>query len=72
MSVYQSTKVAPLGAITALRIVTLVEGALVALVNWRRRRETQSALLKLSDHQLADIGLHRGAVALVAQDLTRR
>ncbi len=36
---------------------------------WRNARATEKALRSLSDKQLNDIGLHRGEIIAVAEDL---
>lgn len=65
------TRAVPLGSITTFRIVALVQRALDAFAAWRSAHATEKALLRLSDQQLADIGLHRGDIAAVAEDLAR-
>lgn len=72
MSVYQSNRPAPFSAIATLRIVTAVERIVDGLDAWRSRRATHTALSALTDKQLSDIGLHRGDIAVVAEDLARR
>ena len=59
----------PLGSITTFRIVSLFEQTLGAVVAWRNARATEKALRSLSDKQLNDIGLHRGEIIAVAEDL---
>jgi uncharacterized protein YjiS (DUF1127 family) len=72
MLVHEFTRqVPPLGAVTTFRFVSLLEGGVGSIVAWRRARATERALRKLSDHQLADVGLHRGAIAGLAEDLAR-
>lgn len=69
---YQSARPAPFGAIAVFRIVSVAEQALGAVASWRSRCATEAALVALSDAQLADIGLHRGELARVALELSRR
>lgn len=73
MSVYDSNfetnRKVPLGAITTLRLVTMFERAIDAFVGWRNTRATQIALRKLSDEQLADIGIDRHQISGLAQEL---
>ena len=40
-----------------------------AIRQWRRRTETVNALLKLDDRMLADIGLVRGDIDLIARGI---
>ncbi|KIC10233.1 hypothetical protein RA19_10940 [Leisingera sp. ANG-M1] len=54
---------APLGAVTVLRVVDTLINVKTALVEWNETRQTRNALDKLSDAQLADIGLVRGDIA---------
>lgn len=72
MSVYETTRPVPLGSVSTLRVVNLFERAYDAFTTWRDARATRSALAKLSDTQLADIGLRRTHIAAVAEDLARR
>jgi len=46
-------------------------GVFAALAAWNDARRTRSALERLSDHELADIGLTRGEIDGVAQRLAR-
>ena len=66
-----TTRPAPLGAITTFHVTQAVERAFLGFVAWRRARATEKALLKLSDKQLADVGLHRGEIVSLAEDLAR-
>lgn len=61
----------PLGAVTTFRLVSIFVRALDGLASWRNARATDKALRELSDRQLSDIGLHRGEIAEVAEDLAR-
>ncbi|MEX0303533.1 MAG: DUF1127 domain-containing protein [Leisingera sp.] len=54
---------APLGAVTVLRVVDTAINMKNAIVEWNEARQTRNALDKLSDAQLADIGLVRGDIA---------
>ena len=73
MSVYETTpRPLPLGTITTHRVVSAIESLLADVRAWRAARATASALRDLSDAQLADIGLHRGAIPNVAGTLARR
>jgi uncharacterized protein YjiS (DUF1127 family) len=72
MAVYSIERPVPLGAIAIFRVVDGFEHAIARLRAWRNARGTESALRKLSDQQLADIGLHRGDIAVLAETLARR
>ena len=72
MSVTDTTRSAPLGAVSTFGVVSLFERAVDAFVAWRSARATADALAELSDKQLADIGLHRGDIADVAEPLAQR
>ena len=72
MSAQFTTRPAPFGAITTFRLTQAVEHAFGAAVAWRRARATEKALQKLSDKQLADVGLHRGEIVALAEDLAHR
>jgi uncharacterized protein YjiS (DUF1127 family) len=65
------TRAVPLGAVTTFRVVSFGQHALDAIAVWRNARATERALLRLSDQQLRDIGLDRGEIAVVAEDLAR-
>ncbi|MCU0909441.1 MAG: DUF1127 domain-containing protein [Rhodobacteraceae bacterium] len=46
-------------------------GLFSAVAAWNDARQTRIALERLSDHELADIGLTRGEIDGVAQRLSR-
>ncbi len=72
MSVYETNRQVPLGAVTTLRVVQMLERTIESFRAWRIARATETALAELSDSQLADIGIHRGEIADVALELARR
>jgi uncharacterized protein YjiS (DUF1127 family) len=73
MSVYETTpRPLPLGTLTTHRAVSAVEALIATFRTWRAARATENALRDLSDAQLSDIGLHRGAIHDVAGALARR
>jgi uncharacterized protein YjiS (DUF1127 family) len=72
MSTFETNRSVPLGAITTHRAVALFERAIEGYLAWRRARQTATALSELSDKQLADIGLHRGDIVAVAEELAQR
>lgn len=45
-----------------MAIIRFFSDLLLAFKTWRLRRIARAQLLKLSDHELADIGLHRGDI----------
>ena len=57
MATFETTRPAPFGAETIYRIVSAVDMLRVALVDWNNRRITRKALSRLSERDLADIGL---------------
>jgi uncharacterized protein YjiS (DUF1127 family) len=48
-----------------------LSGFIAAVIAWNDARQTRNALERLSDHQLADIGLNRGDIDAVAERLAR-
>jgi uncharacterized protein YjiS (DUF1127 family) len=68
MTTNSNPNFAPFGAITTFRIVHFVEGFLRGYHARRRATATEKALHKLSDRELRDIGLDRGAI----HDVSRR
>ena len=66
MAATNTTRTAPLGAITTYRFIQFASTGLSAVANWNDRRMTRNALGKLSDRELDDIGLCRGDIDNVA------
>lgn len=62
MALASNTRPAPFGAITIHSLTTKLEAAWSAFGTWNLQRKTRAQLSKLSDRELADIGLHRGAL----------
>ena len=62
MAATNTTRTAPLGAITTYRFIQFVSTSAAAVGNWNDRRMTRNALGKLSDRELDDIGLCRGDI----------
>ncbi len=50
------------GHLSGVRLSTLFSRISAALADWNDARKTRNALSKLSDQELADLGLHRGDV----------
>ena len=63
MTTFETTRTAPFGAVSIFRITTALDNARLALVNWNTSRVTRNALNRLSNRELNDIGLARGAIA---------
>ena len=47
---------------TEMFIVNAVKSAFVELQTWNAKRSTRAQLLRLSDHELEDIGFNRGDI----------
>lgn len=62
MATFETTRPAPFGAETTYHIVSKLDAIQTTLVQWNNARITRAALSKLSDHELADIGLSRSAL----------
>ncbi|HOZ33172.1 MAG TPA: DUF1127 domain-containing protein [Tabrizicola sp.] len=67
MAAVETTRPAPLGAITTYRAITTVTNAFATLGAWNDARVTRKALNKLSDRELDDIGLCRGDIEFIGQ-----
>ncbi|HSF64503.1 MAG TPA: DUF1127 domain-containing protein [Paracoccaceae bacterium] len=62
MAATETTRSAPLGAITTYRFLDLVGNAFATMAAWNDARVTRNALAKLSDRELDDIGLCRADI----------
>jgi len=60
----------PLGAGTSA--TSVLSGLFGRIAAWNDARVTRDALLKLSDHQLDDLGLVRGDIDAIADGTFRR
>lgn len=49
-----------------MAIARTVAALPAALSNWHAARATHRSLASLSDHELADVGLHRGDIEIPA------
>ena len=67
MAAVETTRTAPLGAISIFRFVQSFGGAFATLSAWNDARVTRNSLSKLSDRELDDIGLCRGDIALIGR-----
>lgn len=72
MSAFESRRPVPMGAVTTHRIVSSVDRLIGEVRAWRVAHATETALMKLSDHALNDVGLTRGQIPGVAARLARR
>ena len=62
MATFETIRPAPFGAETVYRFVSFMDSKRTALAEWNNARITRNALSRLSDRELADIGLTRGDV----------
>ncbi|MDB5661013.1 MAG: hypothetical protein JWS10_3628 [Cypionkella sp.] len=67
MAAYESSRAAPLGAISIFRSVQFVSTFVNSFAAWNDARITRHALGKLTDRELDDIGLCRGDVELIGR-----
>jgi uncharacterized protein YjiS (DUF1127 family) len=67
MAAFETTRPAPLGAISIFRTVQFFSNALIAVANWNDARVTRNTLAKLSDRELDDIGLCRGDIEMLGR-----
>jgi uncharacterized protein YjiS (DUF1127 family) len=71
MAHYETTRSQFGGQSLAGRLSTTVASVMSELVAWNNARMTRNALARLSDRELDDIGLSRGAIDEVAKRLAR-
>jgi uncharacterized protein YjiS (DUF1127 family) len=62
MATYETSRTAPLGAITVFRLVQSVGTVAATFQAWNSARVTRKALSRLSNRELDDIGLCRGDI----------
>lgn len=62
MATFETTRPAPFGAVTTFRVMSFLDNLRVSLVEWNDKRATRSALSRLSERELSDIGLTRGDI----------
>lgn len=67
MAAYETTRPAPFGAISIFRFVQFVSDIYLTVANWNDARVTRTALGKLSDRELDDIGLCRGDIEMIGR-----
>ncbi len=62
MATFETTRPAPFGAVTTFRMTSALDNMRLSLVEWNQKRSTRTALSKLSDRELSDIGMSRGDI----------
>ena len=67
MATYETSKTAPLGAITVFRMVQFISASANGFQAWNSGRVTRKALSKLSNRELDDIGLCRGDIEMIGR-----
>lgn len=67
MATYETSRTAPLGAITVFRLVQSVSNIASVFQIWNAGRVTRKALSKLSNRELDDIGLCRGDIDMIGR-----
>ena len=67
MAAFDTTRPAPFGAISIFRLVQFVSDTYLSFATWNDARVTRSALGKLSDRELDDIGLCRGDIEMIGR-----
>jgi uncharacterized protein YjiS (DUF1127 family) len=67
MAAFDTTRPAPFGAISIFRFVQFVSDTYLSFATWNDARVTRSALGKLSDRELDDIGLCRGDIEMIGR-----
>lgn len=67
MAAVETTRPAPFGAITTYRAFNALSKASALFAAWNDARATRSALSKLSDRELDDIGLCRGDIDVIGR-----
>lgn len=67
MAAHVTSSVAPFGAISIFRSVQGVGRAIAAVSAWNDARVTRTALGKLSNRELDDIGLCRGDIEMIGR-----
>lgn len=67
MAALETSRAAPLGAISIFRLVQGFGGVFTTFGSWNDARMTRNALGKLSDRELDDIGLCRGDVEMIGR-----
>ena len=67
MAAYETSDAAPFGAISIFRFVQFASETGSKFAAWNDARVTRSALTKLTDRELDDIGLCRGDIEAIGR-----
>ena len=67
MASYETSHVAPMGAITVFRLVQSLAQTAETLKAWNSARITRKSLNRLTNRELDDIGLCRGDIELIGR-----
>lgn len=67
MAAYETSRAAPMGAVSIFRTVQVFNGVFHAVAGWNNARVTRNSLSKLSDRELDDIGLCRGDIEMIGR-----
>lgn len=67
MAAYETSRTAPLGAISIFRLVQSFSDVGSTVRGWNDARITRKALGKLTDRELDDIGLCRGDIEMIGR-----
>lgn len=67
MASYETSRAAPVGAVSVFRLVQSVVQTVEALKAWNSARITRKSLNRLSNRELDDIGLCRGDIELIGR-----
>ena len=67
MSSFETSSVAPFGAVTVYRFAQSVGAAMQAVQAWNSARITRKSLNRLTNRELDDIGLCRGDIDLIGR-----
>jgi uncharacterized protein YjiS (DUF1127 family) len=71
MAYQVASQAAPISSIASLKIVNFASAAFTSVNDWNLRRKTTIELNRLSNAELADIGLSRGDIKNVAANIRR-
>jgi uncharacterized protein YjiS (DUF1127 family) len=66
MAAIETNRSVPFGAITTYRAIQAASNVFAVFSAWNDARVTRSALGKLSDRELDDIGLCRGDIEMIS------
>jgi len=72
MAIIETSRPVPFGAVATLQITNLFDPAVAKFKAWTLARKTETMLSRLSDRQLADIGLERSQIHSTTMELVLR